>query len=137
MFAFSPALIRQVAQRAGYRCEYCHTPQEVTAQAFHLDHIIPRARGGPTNLDNLCYACPRCNLHKSNQVEASDPRTRRVTRLFNPRTDRWPDHFRWSPTYQRIVGRTAIGRTTLTLLDFNAPILVKARQLWLVLALIP
>lgn len=41
---------RQVAERAGYCCEYCQTPQAVTAQPFHVDHILPRSRGGRIQL---------------------------------------------------------------------------------------
>ena len=131
------ALTRQVAERARYHCEYCHTPQVVTAQSFHIDHIMPQALGGQTRLDNLCYACPHCNLHKSDRVQAHDPRTGRVVRLFNPRADRWDDHLRWSATYTRLIPRTGIARATVATLDLNAEVFIKARQLWLILGLIP
>src|SRR5262245_2647942 len=29
-----------------------------------LDHIIPRAQGGVSEVDNLCLACSRCNGRK-------------------------------------------------------------------------
>ena len=131
------ALTRQVAERAHYRCEYCHTPQVVTAQTFHVDHIVPQALGGQTRLENLCYACPHCNLCKSDRIQAPDPRTGRLARLFNPRADRWDDHLRWSPTYTRLMPRTAIARATVTTLDLNADVFITARKLWLVLGLIP
>ena len=134
---FSPDLVRQVAERAGYRCEYCHTPQAVTAQTFHVDHVMPRSRGGKTLLDNLCFACPRCNLHKSDQTTAVDHKTGRRAALFNPRRQDWRRHFRWSATYERLEARTASARATVSALDLNAPVLVEARRLWLVLGLIP
>ena len=137
MSEFTSPLVRQVAERAGHRCEYCQTPQAVTAQPFHLDHVLPRSRGGETTAENLCYACPRCNLLKGDAVEAEDPRTGRRVLLFNPRLDRWDDHFRWSASYQRIVGRTAIGRATVVALRLNAEVLVQARKLWVLLKLIP
>ena len=42
-------------------------------------------------------------------------RYRAVIRLFNPRTQRWPEsHFGWSPDGSRItLGRTACGRATV------------------------
>ena len=58
-------------------------------------------------------------------------------RLFNPRTDRWDEHLRWSPTYTRLIPRTAIARATVAALTLNADVFVKARQMWLVLGLIP
>ena len=131
------ALTRRVAERAHYRCEYCHTPQVVTAQTFHVDHTVPQVLGGQAQLNNLCYACPHCNLHKSDRINASDPRTGRMVRLFNPRIDHWDEHLRWSTTYTRLLPRTAIARATVATLDLNANVFVKARKLWLVLGLIP
>jgi hypothetical protein len=63
----------RVGARAGYRCEYCLTPHAITAQTFHADHILPQSRGGKTILDNLCFACPRCNLRKGDLIEGRDP----------------------------------------------------------------
>jgi hypothetical protein len=133
----STRLAEQVAARAGRRCEYCHTPMAITAQAFHADHILPTARGGLTRLDNLCLACPHCNLHKGDQTAARDARTKQLSPLFNPRTQRWNAHFRWSVDYRRLIGRTAAGRATVAALDFNTPLHMRARQMWALLDLIP
>jgi hypothetical protein len=133
----STRLAQQVATRAGYRCEYCRTPRSITAQTFHTDHIIPTARGGETALNNLCYACPNCNLHKQDRVEAIDPRTKRSTRLFNPRTDLWEEHFRWGVHCERLIGRTAIGRATIAALELNDKDLMHARVMWVQLELLP
>ena len=129
-------LSRRVAERADYRCEYCQTPQAVTAQPFHVDHILPRSRGGQTTADNLCYACPRCNLLKGDRVSGIDPRTEREVPLFNPRRDQWADHFLWSPTHLRLIGRTATGRATIVALQLNAKMLVHARKMWILLRLL-
>jgi len=40
-----------------------------------------------------------------------------VTSLFDPRRQRWRDHFEWSGIF--IQGRTAIGRTTVRVLAMN------------------
>jgi len=37
---------------------YCDAP------AAHVDHVIPRSRGGSDDIDNLVPACARCNLSK-------------------------------------------------------------------------
>ena len=43
--------------------------------------------------------------------------TNQVTELFHPRRHEWREHFTWDGIY--IVGRTAIGRTTVRVLDMN------------------
>lgn len=49
--------------------------------------------------------------------------------LFNPRAQRWEDHFGMSEDY-RIVGKTATGRASVELLRMNRPVAVEIRQ-WL------
>jgi HNH endonuclease len=51
-----------VLSRDGFRCQYCGA----TAQQakLHVDHKIPRARGGADDPDNLITACDDCNLGK-------------------------------------------------------------------------
>ncbi|HJT76937.1 MAG TPA: HNH endonuclease [Gemmataceae bacterium] len=119
-------LVRQAEGRAGQRCEYCRMHQALQGATFHLEHILPSSRGGSTDLDNLAWACPGCNLHKSDRTEALDPDTAVVVRLFNPRTDSWSEHFELQG-YQ-IVGRTPVGRATVRLLGLNHPRRVLIRQ---------
>jgi 5-methylcytosine-specific restriction endonuclease McrA len=57
-------LRRQVVFRAGGRCEYCGLAQEGQEATFHVDHIVPRAAGGPTEADNLALACVSCSLRR-------------------------------------------------------------------------
>ena len=85
--AYIPRHLRQlVAERAKLRCEYCQLQQELCPETFEVDHIIPRAMGGQTTLDNLCYACPVCNNAKRSHIRGQDPQTGRRVRLFNPPT---------------------------------------------------
>jgi hypothetical protein len=60
-----------------------------------------------------------------------------MVRLFNPRTNHWDEHLRWSTTYTRLIPRTAIARATVVVLDLNTDIFVNARRMWLVLGLLP
>jgi len=39
--------------------------------------------------------------------------------LFNPRLQKWPDHFRWSEDNLRVIGRTPTGRATVRALRMN------------------
>ena len=45
------------------------------------------------------------------------PETGQFSRLFNPRTDRWEDHFALAGA--RLVGTTVIGQVTINLLRLN------------------
>jgi hypothetical protein len=89
------ALRVAVIRRAGDRCEYCGLAQAGQEAAFHIDHVIPRAAGGPTSEENLALACVSCSLHKAAKQTAVNPVDGKEVPLFNPRTDRWSDHFRW------------------------------------------
>jgi hypothetical protein len=133
----SPSLTLLVALRAGKRCEYCHAPQILIGQSFHFDHIHPSSSGGKTAAENLCFACPHCNIAKSNRTEGVDPRTGKLIRLFNPRTDDWDRHFRWSDNCEQLIGRTAIGRATIVSLRMNDALLQEARPFWRVAGYIP
>ena len=108
-----------VRQRAANRCEYCHLHQDDSPLAAqHIEHIRPRKHGGSDDESNLCLACIDCNLHKGPNLTGIDPLTGVVTELFHPRRQRWEDHFALDRIY--IIGRTAIGRTTIQVLGMNS-----------------
>jgi HNH endonuclease len=108
-----------VQERAGGRCEYCRMHQALQGATFHVEHVLPSSRGGTSDLDNLAWSCPGCNLSKSDRVEAVDPESGTLVPLFHPRTDRWSEHFRFDGYY--LIGQTAVGRATLLALDLNHP----------------
>ena len=116
--ALPASLRRQVADRAGHRCEYCGLAQEGQAATFHLDHIVPIFARGKTVLENLALACINCSLRKGARQTALDPRTGRSARLFHPRQQKWNHHFRWSG--EKIIGITAVGRATIEALGMNS-----------------
>jgi 5-methylcytosine-specific restriction endonuclease McrA len=124
-------LARLVRERAGYRCEYCLGSEWLTGQRCHIDHIIPRARGGSDDADNLCLACAACNGAKLDRTEARDPHSGEIIALFNPRTQVWHEHFAWSPDGAQVVGQTACGQATIALLKLNRPLAVAARAEWI------
>jgi hypothetical protein len=111
--------VRETEARAGQRCEYCRMHQALQGATFHVEHIIPTSAGGSDDLANLAWACPSCNLKKSNRLTALDPETAQEVALFNPRTDHWEDHFVWSG--YAVVGRTPIGRALVAAFDLNHP----------------
>ena len=56
-------LIRlEVLERDGWTCRYCG------GWANQCDHVVPRAKGGTDDTDNLVAACGRCNRRKGAQT---------------------------------------------------------------------
>src|SRR6516225_1141199 len=108
-----------VYERARERCEYCRCLDVVSTERFAVDHIVPKVRGGKTQLDNLALCCRGCNEHKGDQIEAVDPQTGRVVALFHPRRQRWRRHFAWSEDLTQVIGLTSTGRATVEALRLN------------------
>lgn len=127
--------IREMVRiRAEGRCEYCLTAEINMGQSLHIEHIHPD--GGET-LDNLCLACPNCNLSKAAATTAVDPHTNTEVPLFNPREQQWTDHFSWTENFSHISGVTPVGRATVVRLKMNRPRIVLARQRWVQAGLHP
>jgi hypothetical protein len=110
-------LRREVRMRAGGRCEYCLMDERLLVWGCEVDHIVSRKHGGATESSNLALSCARCNRAKGTDIGSIHPESEDLVRLFNPRRDRWEDHF--SLAGVRIVGLTLIGQVTVTLLQFN------------------
>lgn len=102
------AVIRRLLDRDGYHCRFCRIPviraetrsllrsaypsalrwgdrnadQHAAFQAMWLqyDHIIPHARGGTNEAENIVVTCAPCNNGRSNltleEVGVADPRSR-------------------------------------------------------------
>lgn len=120
------ALRRVVVERARNQCEYCGVPDDITLVAHEVDHVIALRHHGKTELENLAYACFRCNRLKGSDLSSIDPDTGQITRLFNPRQDQWSAHFRLTGAV--IEPLSPIGRTTMVFLEFNDPQWVALRQ---------
>jgi 5-methylcytosine-specific restriction endonuclease McrA len=117
--AVSPATRRVVRERAVFRCDYCHADERWQYVRFTMDHVVPQSEQGSDEADNLVLACRNCNERRGNRSQALDPLSGETVALFNPRTDRWGDHFAWDPEKLRIMGISATGRATVALLDMN------------------
>ena len=128
--AISAALRQRVAEAARFRCGYCLTSQLAIGPLLEIDHIIPEAHGGSSEETNLFLACPICNSHKGDRRSAVDPETQLSAPFFNPRTERWGDHFMWSNGGAVVQGRTATGRATVSALVMNHPDMIASRRLW-------
>ena len=121
-----PDLRRLIAERAGYRCEYCLLPQAAALHRHEPDHIVPLQHGGVTDLTNLALACLRCNRHKGPNIGSFDPLTGQLVPLFHPRLQVWDQHFQIVDA--EIIPLTAEGRVTARVLRFNDPDRLTERQ---------
>jgi len=133
----SPKLKAVVIKKAKSLCEYCRSRSSHSPGPFVVDHIIPKIRGGKTSLGNLAFACSGCNGRKHAKVKGTDPMTGKSIRLFNPRRQRWQDHFAWSEDDTLIIGLTATGRVTVDALQLNREELVNLREAFRILKLHP
>jgi hypothetical protein len=125
----------RVMERAHFRCEYCLVPMAETIQNFEIDHIIALKHHGKTVLDNLALACFFCNNEKGPCIGGLDPKTRKIVRLFHPRTDRWTRHF--SLRGAKIIGKTTMARATIVVLGLNFSPRVRMREYLIRLGVYP
>jgi HNH endonuclease len=122
-----PARLRRlVIERARGCCEYCLLHQDDTDFAHHVDHLIALKHGGRTEEENLALACMECNLRKGPDLAAIDPVEGVMVELFNPRVQRWSEHF--TLVSASLVGETPTGRATVALLRMNDPARLLERQ---------
>ena len=108
---------RLVADRADHICEYCLIDEDHTFFGCEVDHVVSLKHSGPTEPENLAYACSFCNRYKGSDIASLSPKTGAMVRFFNPRTDRWAEHFRLDG--YRIEPITSIGEATARILKFN------------------
>lgn len=140
----TPAIRRSVSIRAKNYCEYCRSPGDFALKSFTVDHVIPRAAGGETRLDNLAWACVGCNSYKHAKTHDVDPETNEEVALFNPRQQVWTEHFSWavspgsairtspetpSDNFTYVIGKTPCGRASVQSLRLNRTGVVNLRRL--------
>jgi hypothetical protein len=120
---------RAVAERARGRCEYCLLSEEDGFHPHQIDHIVSRKHGGDSEPSNLAFASIGCNLWKGTDIASLDPLTVELVPLFNPRTQRWTDHFQINGAVFEPL--TPIARATARLLRLNLDQRVVERRMFL------
>ncbi len=106
-----------VADRANNVCEYCLIGEVDAYYRHQVEHIISRKHGGSSNLDNLALACVFCNRYKGSDIASLIPETDELIRFYNPRINRWREHFRLNGVI--IEPLTEIGEATVRILQMN------------------
>jgi 5-methylcytosine-specific restriction enzyme A len=77
---------KRILIRDCYLCQPCQRIGRVTL-ATEVDHIIPKAKGGTGDDDNLQSICNECHVVKTER-EAAEAQGRRVKRKIG--ADGWP-----------------------------------------------
>jgi len=113
----SPETRRIVAARANHICEYCLIAEADAYFRFQVEHIISRKHSGSSELENLALACVFCNRYKGSDVASLIPGTSEPIRFYNPRIERWSEHFRLNGIV--IESLTEIGEATIRILQMN------------------
>jgi hypothetical protein len=121
------ALRLLVRERARHCCEYCGYPGAFAFYSHHVDHIVSEKHGGGTYEGNLALACRSCNLNKGSDIGTLIDGDRDPVRLYNPRYDRWKDHF--ILVDNSIQPLSKIGYGTAMLLQYNHLDRILERQL--------
>lgn len=120
------AMQHRVWERAGGLCAYCRISQMYDELPLQIDHIIAKQHGGFTQFANLSLACAACNKFKGPNLAGIDRKSGNIVRLFHPNRDKWRRHFRWKGPV--LIGRTAIGRATVSVLQINLSYRVRHRE---------
>ena len=124
----SALLRRKVFERAEGRCEYCGIPESFSFAVHQIDHVIPEKHGGETIEDNLALSCILCNKYKGSDLASIDPKSGKITPLYNPRIQHWHLHFLLNED-GFLVSETAEGRATIRLLQLNRAERIEERRL--------
>ncbi|MCL6524638.1 MAG: HNH endonuclease [Thermoflavifilum sp.] len=62
---FTPELKEQILKRDGYKCVICGR-SAMEGYELHVDHILPKDKGGKATLENGQTLCSICNFRKKN-----------------------------------------------------------------------
>ena len=63
-----PSTVRFDVLKRDRKCVLCGAAPEIDSEVrLHVDHIVPRSKGGSNEMSNLQVLCSECNLGKSNR----------------------------------------------------------------------
>jgi hypothetical protein len=130
MSRISSKIQTKVRNTAKNRCGYCLLPQEILMGKLEIEHIVPIAKGGTDEEENLWLSCRDCNSYKSSKIKGFDEETQQEVKLYNPRKQNWNEHFDFDESKTIINGKTTCGRATVNALRMNEEQAVKARMIW-------
>lgn len=58
----TPNRKKRIFKKYRGHCAYCGVALD--KNEWHMDHLVPKSRGGSYHVDNMVPACPGCNMSK-------------------------------------------------------------------------
>src|ERR1700722_16089752 len=117
---------QEVRERYHRCCGYCGVSETETGGELTIDHFRPVSANGDDSVDNLVYACFRCNTYKGDFWPNGDD-VNLGRRILHPLLDPVAFHLRENELTGRLESLTDTGRFHLDLLRLNRPQLVDQR----------
>ena len=115
--------LRQLFQ---FRCGYCGTSEQQAGGELTVDHFQPLSAEGSDSLENLVYACFRCNLYKSDFWSGSVPESQQ--RVLHPYRDTLESHYVLERSTGLLIALTPTGEFHIALLHLNREALILRRR---------
>ncbi len=115
-----------IRQRYAYACGYCGVTEVSAGGLLTVDHHRPLSSGGSDDLDNLVYACVRCNQYKHSYWPTATDEALGL-RVLHPMQDLLTQHYRINRQTGHLDPLTETGQFHIILLRLNRPQLVKHR----------
>ncbi|MEW6209079.1 MAG: HNH endonuclease signature motif containing protein [Acidobacteriota bacterium] len=109
-----------------YRCGYCGVEESATGSELTVDHYRPRSQGGGDEIENLVYACAKCNQYKGDYWPSNEEETVGQY-VLHPHRDDLSLHLREDPMTGEIRPLTPTGEFHIRLLHLNRPPLIASR----------
>ena len=115
-----------IRERYQYSCGYCGVSEAHAGGELTLDHYQPRSVSGGEDVDNLVYACIKCNQYKGEfwPTEADIELDRRV---LHPLLDNLSKHVIENEQTAHLQALTNTGAFHIALLRLNRPQLIEHR----------
>jgi len=111
---------------SNYRCGYCGVDEAAVGAELTVDHYQPRSAGGSDDLENLIYACIKCNQYKGDYWPSAEEETSGHY-VFHPHRHLLSLHLRENEITGELEPLTDTGAFHIRLLHLNRPPLVAHR----------
>ncbi|MCB0108495.1 MAG: HNH endonuclease [Caldilineaceae bacterium] len=109
-----------------FACGYCGTTETTSGGEMTVDHYMPRAVGGDDELDNLVYACWKCNQYKHDFWPSQDDIAHQ-RRILHPLLDDLAVHLHKNEQTGQLEALSETGHFHITTLRLNRPQLIRHR----------
>lgn len=115
------------------KCRILTASRRATTAIVHMMKITSPHKGKVISIVGMTVLIHFISVNRlRDATEAVDPLTGEAVSLFNPRKQKWSEHFAWNSDSTRVEGITAIGRATIVRLRMNNQVIIVARRRWLI-----